>query len=150
MNREVNTRRRLPHWYVPEAAYFVTHRLAGTLPARVRTQRAISRRERAAGTAVGQHRTRAHGLLFADFDNWLDNYRQLDWLADAHLATIVRSHLYHHHGSTYHLMVYCVMPNHVHIVLQPILTSPTTTVEMSRPAANEARASVLCPVSSTA
>ncbi|MCZ6806557.1 MAG: hypothetical protein O7F08_06360 [Deltaproteobacteria bacterium] len=35
---EIVTRRRLPHWYVPGTAHFVTYRLVDTLPARVRDE----------------------------------------------------------------------------------------------------------------
>ncbi len=31
---EILTRRNLPHWYRPGASFFVTYRLAGTLPQR--------------------------------------------------------------------------------------------------------------------
>jgi putative DNA methylase len=42
------------------------------------------------------------------------------------VAAIVRSNLYHHHGSEYHLLAYCIMPNHVHVVFQPILPDGET------------------------
>ncbi len=32
---------------------------------------------------------------------------------------MVRGNLYHHHGGKYYLLAYCIMPNHVHVVLQP-------------------------------
>src|SRR5262245_47664922 len=33
---------------------------------------------------------------------------------------MIRRNLYHHNGTKYHLLAYCVMPNHVHVVLIPI------------------------------
>ena len=32
--------------------------------------------------------------------------------------------MYHHHGVKYHLIAYCIMSNHVHVLLQPISPSP--------------------------
>jgi putative transposase len=119
------TRRCLPHWYVPGAAFFVTYRLFDTLPAeareRLRMRREQLLREKAApGTTLVERRRRAHKLWFAEYDGYLDGNRRKPWLADAGVGSIVRSNLYHHHGRKYHLMAYCVMPNHVHVVLQPI------------------------------
>ncbi|HUE14213.1 MAG TPA: transposase [Planctomycetaceae bacterium] len=44
----------------------------------------------------------------------------MKWLADPRVASVVRENLYHHHGSKYQLIAYCVMPNHVHVLLQPL------------------------------
>lgn len=41
------------------------------------------------------------------------------WLADESVAAVVRENLYHHHGEKYELLAYCIMPNHVHVLLQP-------------------------------
>jgi REP element-mobilizing transposase RayT len=35
------------------------------------------------------------------------------------IACMLRQNLYHHDGNKYHLHAYCIMPNHVHVVLTP-------------------------------
>jgi putative DNA methylase len=37
------------------------------------------------------------------------------------VALIIRENLYHHDGAKYHLLAYCIMPNHVHVLFQPIV-----------------------------
>jgi putative DNA methylase len=128
---EVITRRRLPHWYVPGACHFITYRLAGTVLLAVllelRAQhQALLKRSPPPGRSLAEHRERAHKRFFADYDDYLDTHRELDWLARPPIAAIIRSNLYHHDGGKYHLIAYCVMPNHVHVLLQPIAVEANT------------------------
>ena len=118
------TRGSLPHWYVPGAAHFVTYRLAGTLPAEalqaLRDKKAtLLRQPLVQGQTLAQHRAAAHKLLFADYDRFLDQ-SSIDWLKRPQVAALVRRNLYHHNGKKYHLLAYCVMPNHVHVLFIPI------------------------------
>jgi putative transposase len=125
MGGEIITRRNLPHWYVSGAFHFVTFRLAGTMPldvlATLRAQRdAVLKRQPAPGVERLRHRELAHKRFFLDFDRYMDNNRTIDWLRQPKVAALLRTSLYYHHGSKYHLLAYCVMPNHVHVLLQPI------------------------------
>jgi putative transposase len=125
---EVITRRHLPHWYVPGAAHFVTYRLAGTLPPHVLEQLHAEHEARLVapapdGQSPPQHRERAHKQAFARFDRYLDLHRDIDWLARPRVAAVVRENLYHHRGGKYHLMAWCIMPNHVHLLLPPMEVS---------------------------
>jgi putative transposase len=129
--REVFTRGHLPHWYVPGAVHFVTYRLAGTIPKDV-VERLHAQREARLqkgppeGVSAGQFRERVHKQFFAAYDRYLDRVGPLDWLAKPEVAAIVRGNLYHHAGHKYHLLAYCVMPNHVHGLLQPTDSLPST------------------------
>lgn len=122
--RETVTRRSLPHWFVPNAAHFVTYRLYASIPQsileqlRERKETFLKSRRQKEFTDL-QHRERVHKQLFALYDRFLDQERIAD-LVDPRVAEIVRSNLYHHNGSKYHLIAYCVMPTHVHVILQPI------------------------------
>jgi putative DNA methylase len=123
--QEVFTRRYLPHWYVPGAAHFVTYRLAGTIPLPVlrelRAQRdALLKQRPAPDTTPARHRERAQKRFFAAYDRYLDMECAVDWLARPAVAAMIRGNLYHHDGSKYHLLAYCVMPKHVHVLLQPM------------------------------
>lgn len=122
---ETITRRNLPHWYVPGTAHFVTYRLADTIPpSRLKEWR--DRRERLklcgpqTGPAAQQLRHKLHKQFFAAYDDYLDTQSARRWLADPRIATVIRDNLYHHNGVKYELLAWCVMPNHVHVLLQPL------------------------------
>ena len=123
--REHFTRRSLPHWYVPGAVHFVTYRLAGTLPKSVLDQlcadreRLLKQKPRT-GQSHDQFRAAVHKQLFATYDDHLDRFADCRWLAETRVAAIIRSNLYHHDGSKFRLLSFCVMPNHVHVLFQPV------------------------------
>lgn len=116
------TRRSLPHWYKPGAAHFVTFRLAGTLPVKVidelkaKKQRLLRKKQAEDARA---HRANVHKLLFAAYDQHLDRCSSIDWLRNPRIASMLRENLYYHDGAKYVLHAYCIMPNHVHVMLTP-------------------------------
>jgi putative transposase len=124
-DQEVITRRNLPHWYVPGAAHFVTYRLFQTIPEYVlaRLKEQSNQRLRSNVDGLGSwtdRRQRAHKQFFAGMDQYLDTICKRDELGIPAVAAMVRGNLYHHNQSKYHLIAYCIMPNHVHVLLQPI------------------------------
>lgn len=115
-------RRSLPHWFMPGAAHFVTYRLAGTLPLAVIDELKAKKEQllkQKPKDGVADHRRHVHKVLFAEYEKYLDNLSDIDWLRDPKIASMLRQNLYHHDGNKYHLHAYCVMPNHVHVVLTP-------------------------------
>ena len=92
----------LPHFDSPETIQFVTFRLADSLP-----------REIAAALPVrwGVH---------AELDGYLDHGLGECWLGRPELAELIEGALLHSDGQRYRLMAWCVMPNHVHVVLEPL------------------------------
>ncbi len=123
MPTEHFTRRNLPHWFMPSATHFITFRLAGTLPVHVladfqeRKDRLL-RAARGARTAA-LHREHVHKQLFAAYDDYLDNNREVHWLDDPSVAALVRRSLYHWNNQKYGLCAYCILPNHVHVLFRP-------------------------------
>jgi putative transposase len=122
--RESVTRRHLPHWYQPGHAHFITYRLAGSIPSRVLREWRAERERLARGTTPGgtsavQRRLELQRRFFLKYDRFLDARRDDCWLGESRVAAIVRENLYHHNGLKYQLLAYCVMPNHVHVLLQP-------------------------------
>ncbi len=114
----------LPHWYVPGRAHFVTFRLFGTLPRDVLDELRQQKEEWlkqpiAKGESLVQQRERIHMQLFARYDRYLDQGTGECWLKDPCVAALVRRSLYHLHGKQYDLKVFCIMPNHVHVVFVP-------------------------------
>jgi len=149
---ETITRRKLPHWYVPGAAHFATYRIAGTIPVDVlgalRHERELFlRKPTPKGTSSDRHRERAHKQFFARYDDYLDTHRDIAWLARPDVAAMVRQNLYHHHEQKYYLLAYCIMPNHVHALLQPIepgtISDTETWRDDERPDAQSPLAKIL-------
>ena len=121
---ETVTRRNLPHWYVPGAVHFVTYRLYGALPQialkELRSHKeSLLKRKPPMGLSPAEYRQQVHKRLFASYDQWLDQAKN-DALSDPRIAELVRGNLYHHNSNKYHLIAYCIMPNHVHVLFQPI------------------------------
>jgi REP element-mobilizing transposase RayT len=118
------TRGSLPHWYKPGHPHFITYRLAGTIPAPKlndwKARRAeLLTRDPPPGVDRATYCDRINKQFFAEYDRHLDTATGVRWLADPQVAAIVRENLLHHHGSKYELLAWCVMSNHVHVVLQP-------------------------------
>jgi len=117
------TRGDLPHWYVPGHAHFVTYRLGNSIPpSRLRLWRERRDAVLEGRSADFETRVSAHKKFFAAYDSFLDRHPNERWLAEPAIAEVIRENLYHHHGSLYELIAWCVMPNHVHVVLQPFHT----------------------------
>jgi putative DNA methylase len=117
--------------------HFLTYRLAGTIPVtilhRFREERQARLRQNGAGESVlSKQLVVAHEQFFAKYDQYLDETCRIDWLKTAAVAAMIRGNLYYHNGSKYHLLAYCIMPNHVHVLLQPggLSTEPLPAVEI--------------------
>jgi len=132
--KEIVTRGDLPHWYVPGHPHFITYRLANTIPAIVleEWQRRFAEKARVGAHTdmpSDAHRMRLHKQFFAEYDRYLDMHRERDWLSDPRVAEVIRENLYHHDGVKFQLLAWCVMHNHVHVVLQPLEVASTHTAE---------------------
>ncbi len=105
-------RRRLPHWIPDQAIVFLTWRLAGSLPA--------------PSPDVGRTEN-------PDPTQFLQRDERLDrpacgpvWLQDPRIADVVSNAL--RYGETvrqlYTLVAWVIMPNHVHVILEPRIALP--------------------------
>jgi REP-associated tyrosine transposase len=121
-------RRHLPHFQPPGATLFVTFRLAGSIPAKTLHElQDEARRLEAVLALIPDSETRtsqayvADRRLFGEWDNALDaGDSGPHWLNDRRVAAVVCDSLLHRDGVAYDLHAYCVMPNHVHAVFQPL------------------------------
>ena len=91
----------LPHFDSPETIQFVTFRLGDSLPAAVAQALAVL----------------ADNLVQTDKE--LDAGRGACWLGRPDIAEIVEAALLHFDGERYRLLAWCIMPNHVHVVVEP-------------------------------
>ena len=121
-------RRHLPHWQPVCATLFVTFRLAGSLPQaiidRLRDERDAGMRKAARMVDVEQHRTQEYldeRRYFGRWDSALDcSVEGPHWLANPEIAAIVAEALHYRDSRLYHLLAFCIMPNHVHLVCTPL------------------------------
>ncbi len=68
---------------------------------------------------MNREREKIHKIMFRKYDRRLDTSTGPRWLAISAVAEIIRENLYHHHASLYQLLAYSIMPNHVHLIIQP-------------------------------
>ena len=125
MHRQSFTRRRLPHWDVPDAAYFLTTCLEGSIPAQGRLdlerhRDELAHRPRPELVTPGDWQRRLWKLRFARRETWLDTQAAVRHLADPRLAQVVVDSLYWYSGKHYDLLAFAIMPSHVHWVFQPL------------------------------
>lgn len=121
---ELFRRRRLPHWDLPRATYFVTTCLAGSIPAQGLLdigcyRAAVEARSKPDNWAEQQWAIHKSKLIFARYDQWLDHRPAARHLSDERLASRVVETIYHFAGVRYDLLGYVVMPSHIHWVFRP-------------------------------
>ena len=119
----VRSRGYLPHWDAPEATYFVTFRLADSLPPaicdRIERERKSLIRLFTSGerslTAVEKDQIRR--FTFGRTDQSLDQGHGNCWMRQREIAEVVANSLRFFDGLRYRLHAWCVMPNHVHALI---------------------------------
>ncbi|MCB9934625.1 MAG: transposase [Planctomycetes bacterium] len=115
----------LPHWEREHATYFVTFRLADSLPAdarkRIEDQRydIVKTAEHLNRPLTDTERERLDQLYSVTFDELLNVGHGACHLANADCAAVVAETLTKWDGERYALYAWCVMPNHVHAVFRP-------------------------------
>lgn len=126
--------RHLPHYHLPNATFFITFRLAGSLPVEVVKQLREEKEgklrrlaEQYQGKELQQERYKLSKKMFARYDDYLDKGYGPHWLTEPRIVEIVKNELHHLHPQFYHLHAYCLMPTHGHLLIdlqdipQPLL-----------------------------
>jgi putative transposase len=99
-------RRNLPHYLPNDSPYFITFRLADSLP-KIALE---ARRQK-----VDANKPK---LTFRELDRHLDAATSgPKWLRQPQIATIIQEALHFRDGEDYDLFAYTIMPNHVHMVI---------------------------------
>lgn len=121
---DIRWRGRLPHWERDGGTYFVTWRLADSLPQSVLQQIVAERDDiRATAKALGREITdseakRLEALHTEKIEGFLHAGHGSCAMADPRCAKVVADALKHFDGERYDLHAWCVMPNHVHVVFR--------------------------------
>ena len=101
-------RRNLPHLYFEEGKYFITYRLANSIPSdkleEIKTKKTIINFQQ-------------FKRLFEKYDTLLDSGEfGINYLAKKEITEISKDTLHYPDGRDYKLICYCIMPNHIHLV----------------------------------
>ena len=121
----IRSRGYLPHWETDGAIYFVTFRLADSLPrklaAQLNKERQAIEKAGKAGAATPADAARLEKLraILRKAERCLDGGLGECHLRDDRVARIVSDALRKFDGKRYRLIAWCVMPNHVHAVFSP-------------------------------
>jgi len=116
----------LPHWTREDAIYAVTFRLTDSLPKSVVEswnfeRQDIKRTARQMKRLLTKAEEKRLAKLFSDkVEKYLDECEGQCWMRRDDIAGIVAGALKHFDGERYRLVAWCVMPNHVHVVVQPL------------------------------
>ena len=116
----------LPHWTRDGATYAVTFRLADSLPQPVLDAWLVERRDivRTAtqmGRPLSEHeQERLNELHCERVEAYLDSGHGGCWLRQPAIAQIVVDALRHFDGQRYRMHAWCIMPNHVHLIVEPL------------------------------
>jgi putative transposase len=125
--------RHLPHWRQDGATYFVTYRLADSLPkAKLDELKSLKaeweRQHSAPRTAQESRPTQANAVMEERLrqvqeriERWLDQGMGSCVLQHGSLAALVTSSMHHFNDERFELDCYVVMPNHVHVLVRPMI-----------------------------
>jgi putative transposase len=120
---EINIRQRghIPHWEKDSGLYFITFRLADSLPNSVLEKITERQRILSAAKQTGAHLLPSQKVMVAEFstaklEEYFDRGAGCCALRDPTVAELMANALRFWEGKRYRLLAWCVMPNHVHVV----------------------------------
>jgi REP element-mobilizing transposase RayT len=112
-------KRRLPHFQVKGATYFVTFRLKNSLPIEV-LEKLSQEFEQIKRLPKDKIETEQYHW-FEKFDSYLDQVLNgHDYLRNPQIAGVVEEAMHYRNMKVYDLIVFCIMPNHVHLIFTPL------------------------------
>ena len=122
-------KRNLPHYQPAGYAFFITFRLQGTLPKDIVDKLKAKKEEKLkllADFDSSEMRSEKYSELkkeyFTLYDQYLDKASKgFSWLKDKRIADVVKNSIHFRDEKEYHLIAYTIMPNHVHLVIYPIV-----------------------------
>lgn len=114
----------LPHLQLVGATFFVTFRLYNSLPSvflkklRDQLDAKIIEVKSSKWLDMNKEIYKHQRWYFQQYDNALDKViNGVDYLKDKDVAQILGNRLHLYDGELYHLLAYCIMSNHVHILI---------------------------------
>ncbi|MEM1295684.1 MAG: transposase [Verrucomicrobiota bacterium] len=121
----------LPHWHQAGTLYFVTFRLADSIPQEklqlLSEERDLWHKENPM-PHTREQRTEYYRQFPARFEEWLDSGYGSMILADREANKLVCNALVHFDGDRYQLEEFVVAANHVHVLVAPRGSHPLSTI----------------------
>jgi putative transposase len=117
--------RRLPHIQPQEEIFFITYRLADSIPmSKIKELNEIARQRKNIARSEEQ-RYSEQKRHFGFLDGHLDKTaNEPYWLWEDRIAAVVAGSLHFCDEKFYKLWSYCIMPNHVHLVIATLKDAP--------------------------
>jgi radical SAM protein with 4Fe4S-binding SPASM domain len=119
----------LPHWTKEGASYAVTFRLSDSLPPHIlqgwmQERDSILQRAKQQGRALTAHEERELDRLYSTrIEVFLDSGHGACHLSKPEIAPLVLEALRHFDAQRYDLIAWCIMPNHVHVIVRPLASN---------------------------
>jgi REP element-mobilizing transposase RayT len=116
----------LPHWTRQGSIYAVNFRLADSLPQSVirawdfERRDIVKRAQQMSRSLTPVEEMRLDELFSEKVERYLDAGTGQCWMNRDEIAAVVADALLHFEGARYRLAAWCVMPNHVHTVVEPL------------------------------
>jgi REP element-mobilizing transposase RayT len=119
----IRNRGRLPHWEKEAGLYFITFHLADSLPKAVlekvtERHRILSAAKEQGATLLPEQKNLIAAYSQKRIEEFHDNGHGSCALADPRVAAAMASALQFWHGKRYRLLAWCIMPNHIHVVVR--------------------------------
>ena len=110
----------LPHWDHPGMIQSLNFRLADAMPQSVLERWQVQLAADSDAIRAAELRRRV--------DEYLDAGYGACWLRKPEIAELVEAALFHFDAGRYGLLAWCVMPNHVHVVIETRIGFPLDTI----------------------
>ncbi|MFK7947182.1 MAG: transposase [Saprospiraceae bacterium] len=129
-------KRKLPHWHPPNSVFALTYNLEGSIPKHILEQLKDEKEfqikklkeEGIEGEELQETLNKLHSLHFGKYDYLLDNpQNKIQHLKNPKVAQIVQDSLKYLNDKTWKMVCYCIMSNHVHLVVYK-LNQPLTKI----------------------
>lgn len=116
----------LPHWSCKNAIYHISFRLFDSVPQSTINKWQMERKNliehyKDLNNEISQKEKHEIQFLFSEkIEEFLDTGYGNCFLALPRIAELVVGSLQYFDGQRYHLHAWCIMPNHVHVIVEPI------------------------------
>ena len=113
-NSDWRSRGYIPHFDQPQLIQFITLRLCDAVPEAIITQW----KEELSWTGKVSVRDPRQIILRKRIEKYEDAGYGACWLRDRRVAGLVEQTLLHYDGKRYRVIAWCIMPNHVHVIVE--------------------------------
>lgn len=116
----------LPHWQCVDAIYHISFRLADSVPQSVlerwlREREFLIENEKELGNVFSEENERKAQHLFSEkIEKYLDMGYGKCYLSKVEIAKLIANSLTHFDNVRYRLHAWCIMPNHVHVIVEAL------------------------------